>query len=241
VVKLTLYKGNCLEVMKDLPDKSIDLVLTDPPFGIDYKSNHGSKKYKARVQNHTWDKEFSFRPYFSECYRVLKDDSYLLVFGRKENIALMEELGYNQLLVWDKQHNGMGNLLSWGIGYEFIFCFEKGTPSLRGGARVNGVISYKHIGFFEKTEHPTQKPVGLMEYIIHQTTLEGATVLDPFVGSGTTLRAGLNTGRNTIGIEINPQYIPIIKNGLNWGSSLGDTKFEYKEVNNARPESDILL
>lgn len=129
-----IYCMDCLEGMKQLPDKSVDLVLTDPPYNLNYRSNRGSKEYKERVQTaQQWDNNFDVRPVLSEILRITKDNSYILIFGCEENISLMKELGCFQVLVWNKNHCGMGDLSDWGIGYEFIFYFKKGNPALRGG------------------------------------------------------------------------------------------------------------
>lgn len=110
----------------------------------------------------------------------------------------------------------MGDLSCWGIGYEFIFVFKKGNPKLRGG-RVNGVIPYKHIGFFDKTVHPTQKPLEIMKILIKKSSDEGDIVLDAFLGSGTTALASKQLNRKFIGFEKKEEYIKIIKQRLSQG------------------------
>jgi len=76
-----------LEGLKQIGDESIDLIVTDPPYGIDYKSNHGSKKYKKKIQDFNWDKDFDFTKFFDELYRVMKQDTFMYVFGRHENTS----------------------------------------------------------------------------------------------------------------------------------------------------------
>jgi site-specific DNA-methyltransferase (adenine-specific) len=206
--------GDCLEVMKGIPDNSIDCIITDPPYNINYKSNHGSKEYKERIQTaEKWDNNFNFTLYFHELWRILKNDSYMYVFGRRENISIMEKLGYNQMLIWNKQHCGMGNLNTWGVGYELIFVFEKGQPKLNGH-RHNSVIDMKHIGFFDNTVHPTQKPVSIISYLIEKSTKPNDLILDAFLGSGTTAVACAKLQRRFIGIEISPEYCKIAENRI---------------------------
>lgn len=143
---------DCLEGMKHIDDKSVDLVLTDLPYGINYKSNHGSDEYKKRLMNFDWDKNFNFKNYFYELKRLMKDNTYMYVFGRLENMSIMLDLGVSRVLIWDKEHNGMGNLTDWGIGYEFIYAFKKGKPKLfevkEGGGqskRCHKIQAYRYV------------------------------------------------------------------------------------------------
>lgn len=203
--KPTLYFGDCLPFLKQMPDKSVNLIVTDPPYGIGYKSNSGSRKYQRRVHNFEWDAEFDFTVYWNECYRVLADNSHAYVFGTWENFELMRSLkGFEQVLVWDKRHNGMGDLKRWGIGYELIFFFQKGKRALH--KRKNGVIAFEFYGHFEKTIHPTQKPEGLARIFIENSSNLGETVLDPFMGSGTFGVDALLAGRQFIGCERDEKY-----------------------------------
>jgi len=134
--------------------------------------------------------------------------------GVMKTHLMTETLSADRILVWDKCHNGMGNLNDWGIGYEYIFLFKKGSPRIRGD-RVNGVISYKHIGYFEKTVHPTQKPTGLIKLIILKSIgKEEGIVLDPFMGSGTTAVACKQLNKDFIGFEINRAYVNIANRRL---------------------------
>jgi len=90
-------------------------------------------------------------------------------------------------------------------------------------------VNYKHL-------HPTQKPLDLIEWIISYWSFEGDLVLDPFLGSGTTMEACLKLNRNCIGVEINPEYINITKKRLNWGHSLGDVEFEFYEFEKTKSD-----
>lgn len=202
-----IHNMDCLEGLKLIEDNSIDLILTDPPYNLNYRSNHGSDEFKEKIQNaQEWDNDFDIKPYIPEFMRILKDNSYCLIFGCEENIALMKELGCYQVLVWDKQHNGMGDLSDWGIGYEFIFYFRKGNPKLRGH-RINGVLNIKHIGYFDMAVHPTQKSLKLIKYIVEKCSDKGNIVFDGFMGSGTTALACKQLERDFIGFELNKDYI----------------------------------
>ena len=196
-----------------MPDNSVDLIIADPPYGINYRSKHGSKEYKERVQSHEWDKDFNFKKYFKILYDKLKNNSFMYIFGRHENIRLMQELKCDRILVWDKGHCGMGDLIDWGIGYELIFLWKKGRPKLRG-KRINGVIYYKHIGFFEKTLHPTMKPLGVINILLKKSSDKNDIVLDPFLGSGTTAVACKMLNRSFIGFELSEAYCEIARKRL---------------------------
>lgn len=200
----------CMDCLVGLPliaSDSMDCILTNPPYGISYRSNHGSKEYKERIQTaQEWDTEFDFTPYHKELYRVLKPDSFMYVWGCMSNIPLMMSLGCDRILIWDKDHGGMGNLTDWGIGYEFLFVFKKGTPKIVG-TRPKGVIKFTRIGYFEDTVHPTQKPVGLMRYILQKSLGTKGIVLDAFMGSGTTAIAAKQLGHDFIGFEKKQEYV----------------------------------
>lgn len=208
---------DCLEGLKMLPDNSVDLIVTDPPYGIGYKSNHGSKEYKKRVQNTDWDISFDFSNFFDEFYRVLKNDSYMYVWGRFENYETMKKLGMCRVLIWDKDHCGMGDLTDWGIGYELVYVFKKGKPKLIGG-RTNGVFKIQHIGFFDKTLHPTQKPVKVIKHLLNKSSKDNDIVLDGFMGSGTTAVACKQLNRRFIGFELEQKYVDICNKRLAQGN-----------------------
>jgi site-specific DNA-methyltransferase (adenine-specific) len=200
-----IYNMDCLEGLKQLENNSIDLIITDPPYSIEYKSNFGSKKYKEKIHNHKWDKDFDFSLYFKEIYKKLKDNSFMYVFGRFENYNTMVNLGCNRVLIWDKGHNGMGDLKDWGIGFEVIYLFKKGKPTIKGN-RENCIIRYDFYGSFGNAFHPTEKPLNLIKYIITKSVNKKSLVLDCFMGSGTTAIACQDLEHNYIGFEIDKNY-----------------------------------
>ena len=212
--------GDCLEVMKEIPDKSVDLVITDPPYGIEYKSNMGSKKYQNDIQTaRDWDKKtFNFKRYLPEIWRIMKNNSDLYVFGNYANFNLSKEKGFKQILIWDKRMTGMGDLSSWGIGYELIYYFKKGNRVVN--KRKNPVIFCESLTSFtfgnpvNSYFHPTQKPIGIIEPLIGVSSNENDIVLDPFLGSGTTAVAAKQLGRRFIGIEISEKYCEIARQRL---------------------------
>lgn len=193
--------GDCLEVMKQLPDKSIDLVLTDPPYGMDYQSSRRTDQYEKIAG----DKDLSWFPKFaSEVYRLLKDDSHAYIFCNDYAISRfrdeLEKVGFTnkRTLVWVKNNHTSGDLEGdYGNKTEFILFAHKGRRLLNGNRETN-VLEFSRVN----TElHPTQKPVDLFSYLISKSSEVGDTVLDPFSGSCTTCVAAKELNRNYICIE----------------------------------------
>ena len=211
---ITLKQGDCLELMKGLPDESVNLILTDPPYGISYHSNYGSESYKNRIQNVDWDDNFDFTPYWNVMWNKLKDNSDAYVFGRWENYNTMSKLeGFKQILIWDKQCGGLGDLTTFIPTYELIFYFKKGkripTPRTPAVLRSHSQTSWKYGNPIITYLHPTQKPLGIIEKILKISSNTNDTILDPFMGSGTTGVAAIQLNRNFIGFEISPEYFKI--------------------------------
>ena len=211
-----VIQGDCLEVMKGIPDKSVDCIITDPPYGMNYQSSWrtATEKFK-KIEN---DNNIDWFPEFiKECYRVLKDNSHIYIFCNDYNISkfrdLQESVGFKnkRTLVWVKNNHTSGDLLGdYANKTEFINYAQKGRRLLNGGRDTN-VLNFSRVS---KLEHPTQKPVDLNEYLIRKSTNENDTILDPFAGSGTTGVACKNLNRNFILIEEEQEYIDIINKRL---------------------------
>ncbi|HRT03224.1 MAG TPA: site-specific DNA-methyltransferase [Candidatus Diapherotrites archaeon] len=232
-----IIKGDCLEIMKDIPNNSIDLVVTDPPYGISYGE---------------WDNiEFNnfTEQWVRECFRVLKNNGTMWSFmGYQrilEFIPLLRKYGYVYLenwVVWARQkgrcsskhlksqredifHITKSNQYVWNnlkVLREVVCPYVKdGKP--RGwfineqGKRVRwtglgNVWVYTSPQYNSKTDkqvHPAQKPLMLMERLILLSSNEGDLILDPFIGSGTTVVACIKLKRNFIGIEKDEKYFKI--------------------------------
>lgn len=208
--------GDCLQVMKDIPDKSVDCIITDPPYGMKYQSARrtATPQFK-KIEN---DNNIDWFPEFiKECYRVLKDNSHIYIFCNDYNISkfrdLQEQAGFKnkRTLVWVKNNHTSGDLFGdYANKTEFINYAQKGRRLLNGGRDTN-VLNFNRVS---KLEHPTQKPIDLNEYLIKKSTNENDIILDPFAGSGTTGVACKNLNRNYILIEKEPEYIDIINKRL---------------------------
>lgn len=199
---IKLYKGDCLEVMKEIPDKSIDVIITDPPYGIlgGSKTIGGSKLYKANEYNCYWDNERISKEILNEIFRISKNQ---IIFGYNYISDLLPIT--NSLIVWDKKEkNDWFDNFSDG---EIIWTSYKKPLRIYRFLWMGAIRKGKRI----KRVHPTQKPVELMEWIIKNYTNENDTILDCFMGSGSTGVACKHTNRRFIGIELDDNYFEIAK------------------------------
>jgi len=220
MIKLTLIQGDALKILPKLPDECVDLVITDPPYN---------------VTEFEWDKIEDFKSFskfwFNECFRIVKENSFILIFWSEKWLKLAFEIfNPNRLLIWHHPNltlSGLNGEFAYDIDY--ILVIKKGNPKIKKG-KHSVIFNYpKPQSNFrnDKAYHPAQKPSELLKRLIWLTTCENDTVLDPFLGSGTTMLACMELKRNCIGIEINPKYIQIAKKRLNWGSNLGNVGFEF--------------
>lgn len=235
---MQLYNGDCIEVMKTLPEKSVDLILTDPPFGT--------------TQN-KWDSVIPFADLWGGYERVIKDDGAIVLFGQglfSDELACSNKKMFRYRLVWEKtKAGGFLNARRMPLqAHEDILVFYKKLPTYNpqmseGKPYVKKAVSNgdgKNYGKFDRVGqinvnegtrfprsvikfsndnhnslHPTQKPVDLLEYLIKTYTNEGDVVLDSCMGSGSTGVAALNCERKFIGIELDPNYFAIAERRIN--------------------------
>ena len=208
--KFELWHGDCLELMKDIPDGSVDLVLTDPPYGIDFQSNFRKNKFN-KIEN-----DSAVNAYFlDECKRVLKDTGAFYCFTRWDVYPswieqISKRFKVKNCIVWFKRGGGLGDLKKGYIyNHEFIiYCAEKNHRL--NGKRRNDVFEFAKDAPSTYV-HPTQKPISLLKEIIERSSNEGGVVLDCFMGSGSTGVACVNTNRRFIGIELDDGYFEIAK------------------------------
>ena len=191
----TLYLGDCMEVMPTL-DK-VDAVVTDPPYGIGIDGNYAYRKNKdwqcARKTKdygvNEWDKEPPSKNVFDAIISL--SDNQIIWGGN--HFELYPNRGW---LVWDKKVTG-----------DFSDCELAWTSLDMGVRRIYHLWSGYKKEFPEERYHPTQKPINVMEWAIR--FIDAETILDPFMGSGTTGVACMNLGRKFIGIEIDEKYFEI--------------------------------
>ena len=212
---------DCLEGMKYIEDKSIDLVITDPP----YKLVQGGCTNKAvtlkgatnlKSGNVFSDNSIKFSDWISEVYRVLKENSHCYIMcndrNLKEILIESENAGFKLLniLVWKKKRHSPNRYYL--KNAEFIVFLRKGKAK-----NINNMGTFQclEIDNVENKLHPSEKPVKLMEIFICNSSKSGDTVLDPFMGSGTVAISAIDTGRKYIGFEINEEYCELAKNRIN--------------------------
>ena len=207
---VTLWQGDCLELMKNISDGSVDLVLTDPPYGIDFQSNFRKNKFNKIENDSAVNAEF-----LDECKRVLKDTGAIYCFTRWDVYPswieqISKRFKVKNCIVWFKRGGGLGDLKKGYIyNHEFIiYCAEKNHRL--NGKRRNDVFEFAKDAPSTYV-HPTQKPISLLKEIIERSSNEGGVVLDCFMGSGSTGVACVKTNRQFIGIELDEGYFEIAK------------------------------
>ena len=197
---VTIYTGDCLDVMKTLPDGSVDAVITDPPYGIEHQTN-----WEASWRGHmiAGDNSTYLRDWI---VRWAKERPWA-VFG---SWKIPSPQNAKIVLVWDKGPAfGMGDLrLPWKSSWEEIAIGGDGWNGYRDEGVLRGhiVVSWESKG----RKHPHQKPVSIIEHLISKLP-QSIAILDPCMGSGTTGVACVRMGRKFIGIEIEPKYVEIAK------------------------------
>ena len=208
---------NCIDWqdgIKQVLDNSIDLVVTDPPYGMKFQSNHRKVKHKS-IQN---DDNLDWLDGWAvELKRVCKDEAHLYVFCSWHNVDIFkQELGAHfkikNILIWEKNNTGMGDLEGdYAPKYEMIIFCSNGIKKLNGGRDAN-ILKAKRTG---NENHPTEKPVNLISYLIEKSSNKGDLVLDTFAGSFSTAQACKQKERNFICFEIEEDYCKTAKNLLN--------------------------
>ena len=228
---INLIQGDCLERMKEIPDGSVDMVLTDPPYGTTACK---------------WDSVIPFDPMWEQLKRVTKKNGAIVLFAQTPFDKVLGASNISDLRyewVWQKEA-GSGHLNAKKApmkNHENVLVFYSSRPTYNPQMRMGfkpytqaqgktksqnygkqtGAITVSNGDRYPLTViqfardkgkvHPTQKPVALMEYLIKTYTNEGETVLDFTMGSGTTGVAAKNLGRGFIGIEMNETYFKIAK------------------------------
>lgn len=240
---MKLFHGDCLELMRDIPDKSIDMILCDLPYGTTACK---------------WDMVIPFEPLWVHYKRIIKDSGAIVLFGSEpfsSVLRISNIKGYCYDWVYDKIFGGNfvqakrqpikthENISVFSINGKMPTYYpqmkKRDVPIKKGGNKQSKAIPIaitKNSIEFEKSNktyalkfpdsqlhyscrvgrglHPTQKPVPLLEYLIKTYTLEGETVLDNCMGSGSTGVACVNTNRQFIGIEKDDKYFEIAKSRI---------------------------
>lgn len=226
--------ANALEYLRTIPTESIDLIIADPPYnlGKDYGNNHDNQEFNEYLN-------FS-RHWLKESVRILKPTGTIYVFMGFRFIsylyALLEqeiELRFNSWIVWHYTQ-GIGKTKGFSPRHDDILMFTKSeqftfnldevripqkyyrSRNNMRGANPGDVWEFSHVHYCHENRqsHPTQKPEALIERIVLASSGVDDWILDPFAGSGTTLRVCQHLQRNCLGIEINPEYVEMTQSRL---------------------------
>ena len=203
-----IYQGDCLEIVQQIESKSVDLIVTDPPYLIDFCSNYRNVKYNKIKNDKMKNNKDLISNYFKECNRILNDDTAIYCFCSWHNIDFFKQefekyFKLKNIIIWQKNNTSMGDLKgSYAPKYEMVLFGHKGRRLLNG-FRYPDILEAKRTG---NKLHPTEKPVDLLEVFIKQSSNEGDIVFDGFMGSASTGVACLNTNRRFIGIELDEDY-----------------------------------
>lgn len=188
--------GDCLEIMKGMPDKCVDLVLTDPPYGIGIDGSDESIQNGVQIRKKYewggWDKSIPSKEYFMEILRISKNQ---VICGANYFNEYLPQ-GHKGWVFWYKAQKG----LTMSDGEIIYTSFDVPTRIF--------ILHRTHL-WQENPQHPTQKPIELIKYLVNSFSKENDIILDPFLGSGTTAVAAKQLHRNFIGIEISQKYCDI--------------------------------
>lgn len=231
-----IYQGDCLELMKEIPDKSIDLILTDPPYGINYYSRQKKIKWDRfkNDDNLKWVKKS-----FIELNRILKDNSHVYIFSGYKFIDIFlnefkKEFSFKNIIVIPTRHSGgVINDGHFRHSYEMVLYGHKGTRKFNKMRKHTvkrpndprqknkylqlypDLLSMFYANEFNlKQLHPTQKDLNCIKHFIELSSNPNDIILDPFLGSGTTCVAAKLLNRHYLGFELESNYIDIARKRL---------------------------
>lgn len=230
-----LIHADCLEHMAKMDDESIDLIVTDPPYLMDYKTgrrngkadkydvNQASVKHKfSTTIDGDNDPELIIK-YIKECYRIMKNNSALYMFCNSNKVAFfvdeLEKLfSIRNIIVWVKNNHTAGDLrYAFGKKHEFIILVNKGEAPIQG-KRIQDVWAFSKVVGSSQL-HQNQKPLDLIKQCIEKHSKANDIVFDGFGGSGTTAAAARDLGRQYICIEKDDEYYNVAKERLAKGTT----------------------
>lgn len=221
-MNINLYNADCLELMKEIPDGSVDMVLADIPYG---EVNQKSSGLRLLDREKADACSIDLQDMVDECVRVCRGSFYIFC-GTEQISQIIANFRRHKLTTrlcaWEKSNpSPMNGSRMWLSGMEF--CVFARKPKATFNEHCKKALWSAHVG--KSKVHPTEKPVKLMERLILASTNESETVLDFTMGSGTTGVACVNTNRNFIGIELEPDYFRIAKDRITdaeWEKEFGD-------------------
>jgi DNA modification methylase len=205
--------GDSIDILNNNVFKPISLFLSDPPYGMNYKSRFDYDKKWDRIDNDKIkDTLIVLDKVFEASKKHLKDDAHIYIFGNPNEIDKIKPIfnkyfKFKNILIWDRGIIGMGDLKTYGRSYDVIlFGYNEVWKDLNGN-RDRDVLKFDRVAPSNLT-HPTEKPLDILEYLIKKSSNEGDYILDPFAGSFSTCKAAKNINRNSYGIELQDKYLP---------------------------------
>ena len=216
-----IFNQDCIEGMKGIPDESVDLIVTDPPYKLTSRGSSGTmsgywtnditKKGKVFEENNV-----EIEDYLGEFYRILKDTSHCYIMCNNLNLPHFFEViskskfNFVKLLVWDKSTKICGKYYMGQV--EHIFLLRKGGDKPINDCGTSDLLSLpnkKDKAYNGGNIHDSQKPIALFQTMIENSSKEGEIILDPFIGSGTCAIACMRTNRHYIGFELDKKYFAL--------------------------------
>jgi len=233
-----LYKGDCVEIMKQIEKETIDVVFADPPYFLSDGGKSISSRKVVSVNKGEWDKKSNYKDHIQftknwikECYKILKPKCSIWISGTHHNIfdvkKVLDEVGFKvvNIIIWNKiDPPPLIYKSRFRFSYEFLIWADKGKGRVFNyqdmfninNEEMQDVWVMPAVNMDEKRYgyHPTQKPECLLERIVLSSSKGKQIILDPFMGSGTTGVVAKRLKRSFIGIEKNEQYFHIAKNRI---------------------------
>ena len=216
-----VYNEDCIEGIKRIPDESVDLIITDPPYKITARGNGGNSggMFQKKITNSGKvfkHNDIELEDYLPELYRVLKQSGHCYIMTNNKNIPkflrIIEESDFHYIknLIWVKDNKIMGQ--TYMSQFEYVIMLRKGKHKRINDCGTSDVLQIKNSKTKDdngKTIHPTEKPVELNEILVKNSSNEGDTVLDIFMGLGSCAIACINANRNYVGFELDENYYEI--------------------------------
>ena len=227
---ITIYNGDCLEGMKQIDDESVDLVVTDPPYGVDYASKNKflndidmGNRIQEDIIGDNLSKEDTQKLWgnaFREIGRVMKKGACIYCFmpqGGDQMMMMMMMMNEGGIepkheLIWLKNNHVLGRTDYAYIHEPIMYAWKPGAGHKFYGGFQRSVLRYPKP--LKSGLHPTTKPLDLIIRLVCNSSKENDLILDPFMGSGTTAVAAKQLQRNFVGFEISPEYCKIANKRL---------------------------
>ena len=213
-----IYQMGVIEGLSLLPDESVDLVITDPPYLMNYRSNRRVKMEKFDYIQNDKNSHDLISEFLEGIHKKMKNDTAIYMFCSWHHIDFFKQefekyFKLKNIIVWNKNNHGSGDLKgAYAPKHEFILYGHKGRSLFRE-KRIPDVIDCAKIAS-PKLTHPTEKPIDLLKIFIRNNSDEGDIVLDGFAGTGSTCIASLEEKRKFIAFELESEYVEIANKRL---------------------------